>query len=110
MGSTSKPAQDGELFLGYGKLSAVAASGKILACFKYMRCYLLSLAAQMTDRFVSEIRDVAFTGPFISLWLMPAEARGPESKGGQSRGKSAQREVLLVNLSCRAGPSLPCCW
>lgn len=109
MGSTSKPAQDGELFLGYGKLPAVGPSGKILVRFKYMRCYLLSLAAQTTDRFVSEIQDVAFTGPFISVWPTPAEARGPERKGGQRRGKSAQRQGLLVGLSCRAGPSLPCC-
>lgn len=112
MGSTSKPAQDGKLFLGYGKLSAVAASGEILAYFKYMSCFLLSLAAQMTDRFVSKIQDVAFIGPFISVRLMPGGARGPDRKGGQSssRCKSAQPETLLIDFSCRVGPPLPCCW
>lgn len=82
MGSTSKPAQDGKLFLGYGKLYAIAASGELLAYFRYTRCFLLSLAAQMTDRFVSKKRDVAFIRLSISMWLVPAGARGPDREGG----------------------------
>lgn len=50
MGSTSKPAQDGKLLLGNGKLGAAAASGEILAYFGYTRGGLLSLAAQVTGK------------------------------------------------------------
>lgn len=37
MGSTSKPAQDGKLLLGYGKHQALAPAGEILSYFMYMR-------------------------------------------------------------------------
>lgn len=42
--------------------------------------FLLSLAAQMTDRFVSKTREVAFIAPFISAWLLPAGARGEQEQ------------------------------
>lgn len=76
--------------------------------------FLLSLAAQMTDRFVSKIRDVAFIGPFVSLWLMPAGDRGPHNRrrAEQAAGvnKSVLPETLLIKFSCRIGPPFPCCW
>lgn len=49
MGSTSKPAQDGKVFLGYGKHHAIAPSGEVLSYFMYMR-WFFALPCSSDDR------------------------------------------------------------
>lgn len=84
MGSTTKPAQDGKLFLGYGKLRAVASSGEVMPCFKFTRCFFAQPCSP-DDRWVRFQNTRGGTyGPFH---LCVAPARG--ARGSRSRCKSA---------------------
>lgn len=76
----------------------------MLAYFKFTRCFF----AQMTDRFVSKTREVAFTEPFISACLLP---RGRAGAGvNQPRLQLCSWELWAGQAAGFVPPTMGNCW